>query len=112
MIVSHDGAGEIDGQSRSTRERLVEAGLYPMPVRITAGRIGFVKSEVEEWVRDRIAARDQRRDPECDPIIRLTAGKSGLRRMRRKRPYGDPRNDSAAELAKPQEPEPARRPGQ
>jgi predicted DNA-binding transcriptional regulator AlpA len=111
MLVTHDGAYEIDGQSRSTRERLVEAGLYPKPVRITAGRIGFVRSEVEEWVRDRIAARDQRRDPECDPIIRLTAGKSGLQRLRRMRQGGEPRNDTAPEPAKSQKPEPARRLG-
>ena len=90
MIVSHKGAGEIDGQSRSTREKLVKDGLYPTPVQITAGRIGFVKSEVEEWVRDRIAARDQGRDPACDPIIRLTAGKSGLQRLQRQSSAGRP----------------------
>ena len=81
MLVSHDGSHAIDGLSRSQRERLVDAGLYPKPVRVTAGRIAFVREEVEAWVRDRIAGRDQRRDPAADPVIVATAGKRGAARF-------------------------------
>ena len=77
MLVSHGGATEIDGQSRSTRERLIKLGLYPEPVRTTAGRIAFVRDEVEAWARDRIAARDQKRAPADDPVIVATAGRRG-----------------------------------
>ena len=31
MIITHAAAGAVDGLSRSTRERLVAAGLYPRP---------------------------------------------------------------------------------
>ena len=31
MLISHNDAQEIDGLSRSTRERLVELELYPSP---------------------------------------------------------------------------------
>lgn len=62
MLVSHKDAQKIDGVSRATRERLVKAGEYPEPVQITPGRIGFVKSEVEDWVRARIAERDAKRE--------------------------------------------------
>lgn len=81
MLISHEGAAQIDGLSRSQRERLVDAKLYPKPVRVTAGRIAFVRDEVEAWVRDRIAARDQQRDPSADPVIVATAGKRGTGRL-------------------------------
>ena len=81
MLVSHEDAHGIDGLSRSQRERLVDSGLYPKPVRVTAGRIAFVREEVEDWVRDRIAARDQKRDPAADPVIVATAGKRGTSRF-------------------------------
>lgn len=78
MLISHDDAQEIDQLSRSQRERLIHGDLYPKPVRVTAGRIAFVREEVEAWVRDRIAARDQKRDPARDPVLVATAGKRGL----------------------------------
>jgi predicted DNA-binding transcriptional regulator AlpA len=83
MLLSHDDARTFDGLSRSQRERLVIDGLYPEPVRPTAGRVAFVREEVEKWVRDRIAARDERRDPSTDPIIVATAGKRGIHRLSR-----------------------------
>ena len=80
MLLSHDDARALDGLSRSQRERLVDGDLYPKPVRVTAGRIAFVREEVEAWVRDRIAGRDQQRDPARDPVLVATAGKRGLGR--------------------------------
>jgi predicted DNA-binding transcriptional regulator AlpA len=77
MIITHAAAGAVDGLSRSTRERLVTAGLYPRPVRLTAGRVGFVRSEVEAWARERIAGRDAGRAAGEDPIVRATAGRRG-----------------------------------
>jgi predicted DNA-binding transcriptional regulator AlpA len=77
MIITHAAAGAVDGLSRSTRERLVAAGLYPRPVRLTAGRVGFVRSEVEAWARERIAGRDAGRAAGEDPIVRATAGRRG-----------------------------------
>jgi predicted DNA-binding transcriptional regulator AlpA len=78
MLISHDGAHELDGLSRAQRERLVKADVYPGPVLVTAGRIAFVREEVEAWVRDRVAGRDQKRDPGTDPVLVATAGKTGL----------------------------------
>ena len=88
MLINHEEAGRIDGQSRTSRDRLIQAELYPRPVIITAGRVGFVRSEVEAWVRARIAARDENRDPASDPIILATGGKSGLQRLLRRRRHG------------------------
>ena len=87
-LISHEEASRIDGQSRTSRERLIQAELYPRPVIITAGRVGFVRSEVEAWVRARIVARDENRDPASDPIILATGGKSGLQRLLRRRRHG------------------------
>lgn len=35
------------GQDRSTIRRLVRLGLLPAPVRLSPGRVGFVRSEIE-----------------------------------------------------------------
>ena len=39
--------------------RKVKAGEFPAPVRIGANSIAFVEEEVEEWLRARIAERDE-----------------------------------------------------
>jgi predicted DNA-binding transcriptional regulator AlpA len=41
---------EIDGLSKSTRARLIKAGKYPKPVRLSARNVGFRLCEVEEWI--------------------------------------------------------------
>ena len=38
--------------------RLVKAGAFPQPVRIGAGKLAWVESEVEDWITSKIAARD------------------------------------------------------
>src|SRR3954447_1585358 len=73
-LITYKGAQAITGCSRSTIERLVDADVFPRPVRVTAGRLGFVREEVEDWARDRIRGRDERRRPEDDPVLRATAG--------------------------------------
>lgn len=57
-LISHASCAAIDSLSRSTRERLEKAGLYPRAVRLTGGRVAFVRAEVERWVVQRITARD------------------------------------------------------
>ena len=70
----------ITSLSDSTIERIEEAGLFPKSVRPTAHRRAWVEDEVLAWNRDRIAARDQQRDPARDPVLVATAGKRGLGR--------------------------------
>ena len=38
--------------------RMVEAGKFPPPVRV-GSRVYFVEDEVEQWIQDRIAERDE-----------------------------------------------------
>lgn len=47
------------GLSRSTVLRLVAAGIFPAPVRLSPGRIGFFDDEVEAWQRARARTRPQ-----------------------------------------------------
>lgn len=37
--------------------RLEKAGTFPRRVKLGVSRIGWVEAEVEEWLRERIAAR-------------------------------------------------------
>ena len=76
-LLNWQGVCDLTGLSRSAFERLVKADLSPQPVRVTAGRLGWVEDEVRAWTRDRIAGRDQRRDPATDPVIVATAGRRG-----------------------------------
>ncbi len=36
--------------SRQTRWRMVRAGSFPAPIRISAGRIGWRESDILKWV--------------------------------------------------------------
>jgi predicted DNA-binding transcriptional regulator AlpA len=73
MLISYRGAQELTGLSRSTLERLVAKDAFPKPVRITAGRLGFVRDEIQAWARDRVRARDEGRRSEDDLVMRVTA---------------------------------------
>lgn len=43
--------------------RLEAAGLFPKRVPLGPGRVGYVDEEVEDWIRNRIALRDQHTGP-------------------------------------------------
>lgn len=42
--------------SRSTLDRLVAAGHFPAPVRITDRRLAYNTEAVEEWMQEKVAA--------------------------------------------------------
>jgi prophage regulatory protein len=42
--------------SRSTLDRLVAAGRFPAPVRITDRRLAFDAAAVEIWMQEKVAA--------------------------------------------------------
>ena len=44
------------GLSRTTRWRLVRAGKFPRPVRLTEHAIGWRESAIEEWLASRESA--------------------------------------------------------
>lgn len=41
--------------SRSTLDRLVAAGNFPTPVRITDRRLAYDAAAVEKWMQDKVA---------------------------------------------------------
>lgn len=57
MIISMKQACELTSLSRSSINEKREAGTFPVAVELGEKRIGFVKSEVENWIDARIAAR-------------------------------------------------------
>lgn len=52
-VMSHTGLG------RSSVYKFIAAGTFPKPVPLGDRAVGWVKSEVEEWIIDRIADRDK-----------------------------------------------------
>jgi prophage regulatory protein len=42
--------------SRSTLDRLVAAGQFPAPVRLTERRLAFDAAAVERWITEKLAA--------------------------------------------------------
>ena len=42
--------------SRATLDRLVAAGAFPSPIRITERRLAFVATDVERWMNERMEA--------------------------------------------------------
>lgn len=49
---------ESTGIARSTIYKLVGEGGFPKPVPLVGRTVGWVESEVQEWIRGRIAQRD------------------------------------------------------
>ncbi|ELY3880342.1 AlpA family transcriptional regulator [Pseudomonas aeruginosa] len=49
---------ESTGLARSTIYKLVGSGGFPKPVPLVGRSVGWVESEVQEWIKDRIAQRD------------------------------------------------------
>lgn len=46
------------GLARSTIYKLVGIGEFPRPVPLTGRSVGWIESEVVNWIRSRIAERD------------------------------------------------------
>ena len=42
--------------SRATLDRLVTAGKFPAPIRLTERRLAFNASDVEAWMQEKVAA--------------------------------------------------------
>ena len=57
-ILSRREAADRAGFSISTLKRLEAAGLFPAKVKISAGRVGYLETEVDAWIAERVAERD------------------------------------------------------
>lgn len=59
-IIRLSGVIETTGLARSTIYKLISEGGFPMPVPLVGRSVGWLESEVQEWIKGRIALRDQR----------------------------------------------------
>ena len=48
------------GLSRAGLYRLIDAGKFPCPVKLTRKSVAWPESEVQDWIGQRIEARDAR----------------------------------------------------
>jgi len=58
QILSRREAADRSNLSMSSIKRLEKLGLFPKKVKISANRIGYVETEVDAFIEDRIAERD------------------------------------------------------
>lgn len=49
---------EQTGLGRSSIYNFIKAGIFPKPVPLGGRTVGWLASEVEEWIRGRIRERD------------------------------------------------------
>lgn len=56
-LISIKEAARLTSLSRTSINEKRAVGKFPQPVPLGDKRIAFVKSEVEAWIRERIAAR-------------------------------------------------------
>jgi prophage regulatory protein len=54
----------LTGRGRSAIYRGIAEGTFPKPIKLGARAIGFLKSEVDDWIDGRIAAS---RGPSSEP---------------------------------------------
>ncbi len=57
-ILPRKRAADRAGFSISTLKRLEAEGDFPAKVHISAGRVGYLETEVDAWIAERIAERD------------------------------------------------------
>ncbi len=57
VLVSLNDAAAMTSLSRSMINRYREKGMFPRAVPLGERRVAFVRSEVQEWINTRIAAR-------------------------------------------------------
>ena len=70
------------GNSKSTTYKEIAEGNHPKPVRIGARAVGWVQSEIEEYNRQKIAARDS--EVEIEIRKKLSVEARERQRARRK----------------------------
>jgi prophage regulatory protein len=51
------------GLSRSSIYQKIADGEFPTPIRIGEASVGWISTEIEDWVKDRIAERDRDAKP-------------------------------------------------
>lgn len=42
--------------------RLFEAQKFPRPIHVGANRIGFIESEIDDWIKSKVQERDAARE--------------------------------------------------
>jgi predicted DNA-binding transcriptional regulator AlpA len=52
-ILPREATADLLGVNLRTLERLVATGQFPKPVRISRNRLGFLASEVADWIATR-----------------------------------------------------------
>ena len=57
-IIPRKKAAARCGFSVSTLKREEAAGRFPKAIRLTEARVGYVESEIDEYIAERIAERD------------------------------------------------------
>lgn len=60
MILSMTQILAYTSLSRSTIYKYISMGLFPAPIKLLgSNRIGFLKSEIDTWIAERVEARDR-----------------------------------------------------
>ena len=58
MIWREQKVKETTGLSRTTRWRMVKRGEFPSPISIGKSAVGWLRSEILQWIEDKVAARE------------------------------------------------------
>ena len=58
MILREPEVRRITGLSRSTRWRMIRSRKFPAPVLLGASAVGWIKSEIQQWIQDRLVERE------------------------------------------------------
>ena len=56
VLLSPKAVCERIALSRATLDRLVAAGQFPKPIRVTSHRLAYREHEVQAWIEEKAAA--------------------------------------------------------
>ncbi|AXR28482.1 TPA: AlpA family transcriptional regulator [Pseudomonas aeruginosa] len=57
-VLRLDAVVQTTGLARSTIYKLIGSGDFPRPVPLTGRSVGWIESEVHEWIKGRVALRE------------------------------------------------------
>ena len=58
IIHRKKGVVALTGLSATTLWRLTRRGEFPKPIRLSAGAVGWLDTEIMAWLAERVAARN------------------------------------------------------
>ena len=57
IVVRMPDVVTMTGMSRPTVYRMIKDGMFPASIKLSPGAVGWLRTEIEQWVADKLAVQ-------------------------------------------------------